>query len=381
MNKLRNLTILLGSTMTVLAGAILAPVLPEMSSVFQDVNNAEFLVRLTLTLPALFIVIAAPFMGSLLDSWGRKPVLITSLIIYGIAGTSGYITDSLTGILIGRAILGIAVAGIMSGFTTLIADYFSEQNLNKFMGYQAAFIGGGGMIFILVAGYLAEFGWKFPFLLYLFAFIILPGVLFTIKEPEIKKSTIKGKFQIKMFMFIYVISFVGMIVFFTFPVQLPFYLALAGTSSTKIGLALSLQTLTSILGALLFTRLRLSFSKVFIIIFLLFGINHLIVGSSEVYGIIIIGLLIGGFGLGMLPPNLQVWVAKTASPAVRGRAMSGFTAALFLGQFFTPIVTQPIVQKAGLATMFSVIGIISIFIAIFFIGKVILKKKNVSISK
>ena len=85
----RNITILSGSTMTVLAGALLAPSLPDMALAFQDVPNAEFLVMLTLTMPALFIALGSPFAGILLDKLGRKPVLIVSLILYGISGTSG----------------------------------------------------------------------------------------------------------------------------------------------------------------------------------------------------------------------------------------------------------------------------------------------------
>ena len=115
-----------------------------------------------LPLPALFIVIGAPFAGILLDKWGRKPVLIVTLILYGLVGSAGFFLDSLTTILISRAILGLAVAGVMSGFTTLITDYFSGPDLNRFLGYQGAFIGLGGVIFLLAAGFLAEAGWRWP---------------------------------------------------------------------------------------------------------------------------------------------------------------------------------------------------------------------------
>lgn len=104
--------------MTVMAAATLAPALPEMNRFFQDVPNAEFWVKLVLTMPALLIAIGAPFAGFLLDRWGRKPVLIAGLILYGLAGTSGFLPGSLFGILVGRALLGLAVAGVMSGFTT-----------------------------------------------------------------------------------------------------------------------------------------------------------------------------------------------------------------------------------------------------------------------
>ena len=60
--------------MTVMAGATIAPALPGMKLVFQDVANADFLVKLVLTMPALLIAIGAPFAGILLDRRGRRPV-------------------------------------------------------------------------------------------------------------------------------------------------------------------------------------------------------------------------------------------------------------------------------------------------------------------
>ena len=150
----RNLTILLGSTTTVLAATIISPALPGMAEAFADVPNASFLVRLALTLPALFVAIGALFAGFLLDRWGRKPVLIVSLILYGLAGTAGFFLNSLPVILVSRALLGFAVAGTMSSFTTLILDYFRDRELNRFLGLQGAFMGLGGILFLLAAGYL-----------------------------------------------------------------------------------------------------------------------------------------------------------------------------------------------------------------------------------
>ena len=376
--RIRNLTILLGSTTTVLAAAVLAPALPGMALAFPDVANADFLVRLTLTMPALFIALAAPFAGFLLDRWGRKPILIAALILYGLAGASGFVTDSLVGILVGRALLGLAVAGVMSGFTTLIFDYFSGSKLNGFLGYQAAFMSLGGMVFVFVAGFLADIGWQFPFLIYLFGFVILLGVIFAIDEPHIQASARqqdtpgkKSSISLQTITLIYVIAFVGMVVFFTFPVQVPFYLtAQSGASTKQVGLALSLQTLSSFLIALQFRRLRsrLSFQAILSLIFLALGINHVLLAQTSNYGFVLVGLLIGGLGLGLFPPTVNAWLASVTPPTLRGRAVGGLTAALFLGQFFTPIFTQPVVQQVGLSGTFGVAGVVSLLISVVFVS-------------
>src|SRR5712691_7028825 len=121
--RLRNLTILVGSTTMLLATAGLAPALPGMAAAFHEVPNAGLLVRMLLTLPALSGAVAAPFAGLLADRWGRKPMLVAALLLYGLAGSAGFGLHSLAAILVSRLVVGLAMAGLASGFLTLVADY------------------------------------------------------------------------------------------------------------------------------------------------------------------------------------------------------------------------------------------------------------------
>ena len=89
-NKPLEITLLLASMLTMLANAIIAPSLPAISSAFNTVENIEALTKLMLTLPALTIAIIAPFAGRIIDKQGRIKVLIVSLVIYTLAGTSGF---------------------------------------------------------------------------------------------------------------------------------------------------------------------------------------------------------------------------------------------------------------------------------------------------
>ncbi len=375
MMNLRNLTILLGSTTTVLAATIISPSLPGMADAFSDVPNVDLLVPLALTMPALFIAVGALFAGYLLDKIGRRPVLIVSLILYGVFGTVGFFLDSLIGILISRAILGLAVAGIMSGFTTLILDYFEGDELNKFLGWQGAFIGLGGMVFLLAAGILADVGWKFPFLVHLFALLILPGVFISIVEPEKlpnaseSRAVDAGKLPWRQVAPIYMIALVGMIIFFVFPVQIPFYLAEnPEITGSQVGLALSLNTLSSVIAALLYQRIKARFSFQFIVglIFIFFALNHFIVSLSPSYSIVVTGLLVGGLGIGLFPPNNSGWLATVTQPQIRGKAVGGMTSLTFLGQFLSPIVTQPIIERVGLADTFTLLAIVTLLIGLLF---------------
>ncbi|MFQ6010891.1 MAG: MFS transporter [Nitrososphaerales archaeon] len=377
---IRNLTLLFGSSMSVLAAVVITPSLPDMTAAFKDIPNAEFLVRMTLTLPALFVAIGAPFFGMLLDKWGRRPVLIGSLFLYGVSGTSGFYLESLTAILVGRALLGLSVAGIMSGFTTLIADYFTGSKLSQFMGYQGAFIGAGGVVFVLLAGVLADVNWRLPFLIYAASLFILPTFLLSVSEPEIKSKVakaVKSVLPVKTLSLVFAAAFSGMLIFFIFPVQLPFYLTQAGASNTEVGVAFSLQALVAVVTAWQYRRFkaRFSFHTIAAFTFLTFGVNHLIVSLSPDFGLVLVGMLLGGIGLGVVPPNLNTWVASVAPPLLRGRAVGLMTTFLFLGQFSAPIFSQPIVAGAGFNFTFVFFGIAALILSIAFLGMT-LRQRN-----
>ncbi len=381
--QFRNGTLLLGSAMTVLAGATIAPALPEMSRAFQDIPNADFLVRLLLTVPALFSAIGAPFSGLLLDRWGRKPVLIVAVTLYALAGTSGYVLGSLYGILAGRALLGLAVAGTTSGFTTLIADYFSGRKLSKFLGYQAAFMAFGGAVFLLVGGLLADIGWRLPFLLYLYAFGILLGVLFAIDEPQVQRTAGEQQSQddtaavpYRRVAPIYALVFTATMLFFIGPVMLPFLLTnLGDISNSQIGLALAVSVLFAGIVSLQYQRIkqRLSFQAINTVVFLAIGLGSVIIGISSEYAGILIGLVISGIGVGFSLPNFNLWLLTVIPAAARGRAVGYLTTAVFLGQFLSPIAIQPIASRAGFAAAFSATGVLAFMLGGVFLAWTILR--------
>ena len=359
-------TLLLTSTLTVMSGATIAPSLPAMQEYFADVPNSALLVRLVLTIPALFIAIGGLFAGQLVDRLGRKPLLIGSALLYGIAGSSGFILNSLDAILVGRALLGLSVAGIMTGVTTLIADYYTGQTRANFMGLQAAFMGLGGVVFLSVGGFIADLNWRFPFLIYLSAWAILIAIALTIYEPERKilnqtsSSAIKPTMPIGVLAMIYGVAWFYMVAFYLIPVQLPFYLQnLSNASATASGLAIAASTLASAIASLRygFVKERLGFVSIVVIAFGVAAVGYLIIGIAGSYNVVLIGLIIAGLGFGLLMPNLNVWLSSIIPDVLRGRALGGLTTFFFLGQFLSPLVSQPITNEIGLAKTYSFTGV------------------------
>ena len=383
--KLRNLTLLFGSIISVISAVGIATSIPDMAVYFRNVPNSEFLVKLVLTIPSLAIALSAFFFGYLLDKWGRKPVLIIGLIVYVIAGTSGFIIDSLYVLLLSRVLLGFAVAAAMSGITTLLIDYFYGEELNRFMGYQGAFLALGGLLTLGFAGILSDIGWQYPFLIHLFGLLILPGVILYISEPQVsstpesvRNSEIRDQVPYKPILGIYLLAFITMLIIFIFPVQLPFLLReKLGLSNTQVGLVLAFQAPIAIIISINYGKIKalLSFQMMFAIIFISIGINHLIVATTTNYSVILFSMLFGGISLGLFPPTLNVWLASVISSDIRGRAISGLTTFIFLAQFMTPIVTQPFAGSVELTEVFGYAGIVSLLL--FVVMVVINRRKEI----
>ncbi|MEO0377719.1 MAG: MFS transporter, partial [Cyanobacteria bacterium P01_A01_bin.17] len=301
---------------------------------------------------------------------GRKPLLIGSSLLYGFAGGSGYVLDSLFAILGGRALLGLAVAGIMVSATTLIADYFNGDQRANFMGLQAAFMGFGGVLFLSVGGFIADLNWRLPFLIYLFAWLLLPLMIWVIYEPEkiaaaasndSGEQNALSRLPLKLLALIYASAFLMQVIFYLIPTQLPFYLKqIAGADATRSGLAIALSTLFSAIASLNYGKIkqRFSFISILALAFSLMGLGYIGIGLVGTYWSVLLVLIPAGLGLGLLMPNLNVWTSKEVPDHLRGRALGGLTIFFFLGQFLSPIVSQPVSQSMGLTKTYGLSGLL-----------------------
>lgn len=382
-NRFLEITLLLASTLTMLANAIISPSLPSITQAFSDVDNVEALTKLMLTLPALVIALFSPIAGRIIDKYGRIPVLVISLIIYALAGTAGYWVDSLYAILFSRIILGFGVSGIMTTATTLVGDYFTGKKREQFMGMQGAFTALGGLLFIPTAGYLADIDWRLAFLVYAFAGLILVMVPFSLHEPEkttsaeAEKAT-NQKVSTKVW-FVYISAFITMMFFYIIPVQLPFLLnTFDGVNSNQVGLSIGFMMIAQAASAILSKsfRKKLSSISMYVLGFTLMATGYLLIGLSSSYIMATLSVMMVGLGIGSLIPTANLWIMSLVPDAQRGKYVGLLTRANFIGMFVSPLAIQPIQNIVGLQASFVVTSCILILIAsvYFFILKPLYSK-------
>ncbi len=362
-NALRNWAILVAASLTVMAGATIAPGLPGLQAHFTDVPNADVLSRVLLTTHGLAIAIIAPLGGLLVDRVGRKPMLIGAALLYGSAGTAGLWLDDLIALLVSRALLGAAVAVTMTVATTLVGDLFVGEERDRFVGLQSAAMAAGGIVFMLGGGVLAELSWRGPFLIYGLAFLLVPLALVALPRsgPSTPTTSLQidtaraGTTQTRVIVFLYGLGFLNQVSFYMLPTQLPFLVASSfdDGAATLTGALIATQTLFAAFAALNFGHLhkRMSRHALFAVGFGGTALAYTLLSQFNGPPLFAIMALAGLAG-GLMTPNLQSWIVGAVSSDARGRVVGGLSSVTFLGQFMSPIILAPVVSSFGLQGAF-----------------------------
>ena len=372
LNTSSKLTLLLVSSLTIMSIITISPALPLISDHFNDVSNIENLVRITLTVPALFIALVSPFAGRIIDKIGRLKLLLPAILLYAICGSVGLYTESIAILFISRIGLGVAVGFTMTIVVTLVADYFQGMERQKFLGLQVAFMSLAGIVFVGLGGWLTDMSWRYPFSLYLLALVVMPFAAKLLPEPEIQQQESSGS-KVKAPTFIWLLflnTSIMWIIFFLIPVHLPYYLEGMGIEQkSMVGIAIALSTLFSAVSSFLFFKIKqfCSFQRIITIGYTIVALAFLALFYADSYSMIVLSMILGGLGIGMMIPNINMWVMQLAPVEIRGREIGKLTTFWFMGQFLSPIVSAPLLSIIGLTTTFIYVAVLAVVLAILFL--------------
>ncbi len=367
------------SMMTILAGVIVSPALPAIEAHFSGVANVEILTRLIVTMPALFVMLFAPVAGALVDRFGKLKFLYPSILVWTLSGCAGAFMDNLYLILLCRAIFGVATAFVMTISTALVGDYFSKGGVNRLqsaLGFQNFIMAFGGAGATLAGGLLVTLSWRYIFLVYGFGFVILLLNALYLFEPKFTRKNARQtpiKMRLKPYLGAWFMGFFGSVVYYLCPTQLPFYIRdYLGLGSVFVGVAIAVPPITYGLCALFYKKMSLRFSLFGLYSFgaLLFGVGFLIIVFIHDFSALLTAMAIIGFGSGLVYINNSAWILKLAPNTERGKVAGILSSCIFLGQFLSPLLTQPLVARIGLFSAFLLYAVLIFIVAMaFFIAK------------
>lgn len=143
----------------------------------------------TMALAALLLPI-----GALGDRLGRKPILLTGLVLFVTANVLGGLSTT-TGMLMGARILaGVAAAMIMPVTLSVITSSFPPEQRARAVGIWSGFAGAGGILGLFMASFLIDY-FTWPWLFAMPIVIALFSVVMTLKAVGNSREVQAGRFD------------------------------------------------------------------------------------------------------------------------------------------------------------------------------------------
>ncbi len=324
----------------------MAPVMPMIGKEFAGTPGADMLVRLMMSGLSAAMIVGALLSGMLASRVGQMRLLMVALVLYALSGSAIFFLDNLHVMVACRMIQGVANAAagvlVMALITTRVPPHLRD----KWLGFFTVSGTFGVLLLFGAVGALAAEGWRYTFLLFLIALPVALLIFLTLpaESQEERAATAAARAVPK-----------------SIPWTLTLFGVLAGGITTSISMYMPYhlhnlglgapETLAMLMigGAAMagvsslsfgWIRKRFSAHHVFFGGFGMAGLGIALLASSSSLPLAAAGMMIQGFGLGALMPNIFS-AAAAATPADRRAHMLGFVRA---GFYTGPLLLQPVLE-------------------------------------
>lgn len=320
-----------------------------------------------------------PF-GFFSDKFGRKPMIVFGLIVFIIGSLIAALSDSIYGIIIGRALQG--AGAISAAVMALLSDLTREQNRTKAM----AFIGisfGVTFALALVLGPILTNIFGLNGLFWGIALLAGGGIiitLFTIPNSENhvvnrESSFIRGSVKkvlfdaqlLKLNIGIFSLHTLLMAAF----VALPLVMNAAGLPREKhwiVYLVTMLIAFITVLPFIIYAEKKRKMKQVFLFCILLLIIAQaILISSGSALWAIIAGIQVFFIGFNIMEALLPSLISKEAPAGYKGTAMGIYSTSQFLGVALGGILGGWLYQHYDAQTVFAgclLIGIVWFLISL-----------------
>ncbi|HVZ09757.1 MFS transporter [Rhodopila sp.] len=172
-------------------GTVVATALPSIAKSFGEVHNLSWVVIANL----IAGTVAAPAYGRLGDLFGRRRMMIVSLLAFALASTLCAFAPSFGILLVGRVLQGLGGGGLMTMAQALVGEHVPTRQRGTFQGYLAANIVAGTTIGPVAGGLITQaWGWHAVFLTYLPLCAV--AIALTLRLPHGVRGQGKASFDV-----------------------------------------------------------------------------------------------------------------------------------------------------------------------------------------
>ncbi|MGY4494118.1 MFS transporter [Pseudomonas sp. TE3610] len=349
--------LLLINCLSPMAAIVVAPSLPQMQAHFAAVPNVEFLIPVALTIPGLLVALLSPVVGILADRYGRKRILVASIVGYGVFGLLPMFLDSLYAIILSRVALGCVESVVVTVSTMLIGDYYSGAQRQKYLALQTTFASSSAILFFMIGGALGEIGWRAPYVVYavpLLLALVSKALLWEPKASAMAADEEQGpavRFRPLVLLGVCVVTFIGAVMFMILQIQMAYLLGDVGEHSPQTaGLVASACSVMIVIGTLsvhMLARLGLRTPHCLALAFGLIASSFLAIPAMHSWQGIMAVALVNGLGCGLMLPTLAIWNMRELPWQRRGLGTGMWYGSYCLGMFFSPLLVVAVSKISG----------------------------------
>lgn len=148
--------------------------LPTIPSMMREFHTTPSMTQMGISMAMAGMGLGSVLWGSASDRYGRKPVLIISLIIFVLATALSLFSRTITFFIICRLFQGLGAGGAMVLSTSIPADVYMGRRLAALMAIVGTINGVAPALGPVVGGFMADWvGWKGIFVLLLIIGVVM----------------------------------------------------------------------------------------------------------------------------------------------------------------------------------------------------------------
>ncbi|RJE48808.1 MULTISPECIES: MFS transporter [unclassified Dehalobacter] len=324
---------------TMSAGNVSAA-LASISAAFPNVPMST--IALISTLPSLLMIPASLIAGALAGNKVKyKTIIIIGMLFYLVGGLAPVSANSMTVILIERAIFGIGFGFITPMGNALVLSVYEGNKRATMLGIGSMVMNLGAIVMQFAGGALAEIGWQYSFYSHALGIVSLILVLIFLTEPpkvgqpagaEKPKVRIRGGVLLTALL-------LGIYIILIFPsaILMSGFLQKNNLGGPAVaGMVLSVFTLGGMGGGFVYGPLFKAIKKYVVALGLLLGaVGYALVIYSGNIVLVAIGMAIAGASFSIVLPACYMIAGMIASPQEVALSTSVLLAAVNIFAFFS----------------------------------------------
>ena len=346
----------------IMANTLIIASIPDILAHFDRPDGDAGILVAVSPLPA---IVLAPVGGILADRFGRRAVLLPSLVLFGIGGLASGMAPTFELLLVFRFVQGIGSASMLGMSLIVIGDHWTGTDRGRIIGMNAAVLTGCLAIFPALGGLLnALGGWRLAFTPYALALVtallilrLLPpialGPRVTLRDQVHSASV--GLRQPIVILMLALAFIVFCVLFALFLTAMPIHLEEEfGLGAGQRGMVFVAPAVMSAVVALRAASIRnaLGDRRVLFIGTALWAGSYLVIGLAGSVAVLIVASLGFAFSEGTVIPMIQDTVNSRTTAETRGAVISMLTAVTRLGQTTGPLIAKPLLDATSSTTIF-----------------------------